>query len=386
MGLGPWRQKKDFPCGLKNNDTTKIVGLIWHNTPHKYNTAQYNSILDKTDRLIKMYKHVGHTIFGRATIINTFILPKIIYIAAVTEPPPHFITSINKRIRNFIFKSTLRNIHHNTLIQNKIEGGIALQDIQTKIQALRLKYIGQITKTPHLYPLAIYLYGLKLNKLIKITNNTPHYFGTTTTPFYKSVTRILPSNEHLIHSKTKNIYTALITRKQIPLHTRIKWGRHLNITDFNNTFTNLHNKRNTPKSKEIAYRLIYNMTPTLERKKQNTNTPYCKMCNTYTQENEAHIYLHCPAVLPTKQTLKQIIDTITHSDTDINLAITLLKIPRHPVKATHDLNILTLLVYLQHIWQTYLKTRFDQKHYTSNTIEEIFRHTLDLQINTPQHT
>ena len=363
MGLGAWKRKEHFPSNIQNKTKIKITGIVWHNNPNTYNTEQYNGLLQTTDNIINMYTHISHTIFGRSAIVNTLIIPKIIYIASVTEPPPHFITNMNKKIRAFLFKSTIRSIHHNTLIQNKRDGGIGLQDIKTKIQALRLKYIGQIVRAPDKLPLAMYFYGLKLSKLIPIQNNTPHYFGNFSSSFYKSVTRILLNNEHLIHSKTKNIYISLITRVQIPLHTRIKWGRQLGITDFHDTFISLHNKHIAPQSKEISYRLLFNMTPTLDRKKQNTrNTPICKMCTSHTQENEEHIYLTCPAIIPTKQTLKLIMDTTTQSNIDIDLAITLFKIPRLRNNTKHTLNLITLAEYKQHIWTTYLKTRFDQKH------------------------
>ena len=214
MGLGQWRGKTNFPQGLQVKNELKITGILCSNNPHKYNTKQYNDILQHTDNTIKMYKHISNTIFGRSDLINTFILPKLLYISTVCEPPPNFILKIQKKRRSFIFKNTLPNIQHNTLIQTKSEGGIALQDLTSKIQALRLKYIGQVAKAPHLYPLTIYLYGLRLSRLIAFNNSTPHFFGTLSSPFFKSITRILPNNKHLIHGKTKIIYTALTTCKK----------------------------------------------------------------------------------------------------------------------------------------------------------------------------
>ena len=127
------------------------------------------------------------------------------------------------------------------------------------------------------------------------------------------------------------------------------------------------------------------MTPTLDRKKQQTqNNPICKLCSSQLQEDEKHIFLNCPAVLSTKQTLKLIIDATTQTDTDIDSAITLFKIPRNKNKLKHTLNILTLAEYKQHIWTIYLKTRYEHKHFPPDIIQDIFRYKLEVLLNKHQ--
>ena len=130
------------------------------------------------------------------------------------------------------------------------------------------------------------------------------------------------------------------------------------------------------------------MTPLIQRKTQDRRKQkQCKLCNTDTQEKEEHIFLRCPTFTPTRQTLKFVLDRTTNEDIDIDLAITLIKIPRHPNRRTHDLNLLTLAVYKQHIWSIYLKTRNDQYIPPKpDLIEEIYRHKLDLRINKKPHS
>ena len=85
MGLGQWRGKTNFPQGLQVKNELKITGILCSNNPHTYNTKQYNDILQHTDNTIKMYKHISKTIFGRSVMINTFNLPKLLYITSATS-------------------------------------------------------------------------------------------------------------------------------------------------------------------------------------------------------------------------------------------------------------------------------------------------------------
>ena len=113
MGLGKWRGKKTFSQSLQVKTEMKLTGILCSNNPHTYNTKQYNDILQHTDNTIHMYKHISHTIFGRSIIINTFILPKLLYISTVCEPPPNFISKIHKKTWGFYFqKHTTKHTPH----------------------------------------------------------------------------------------------------------------------------------------------------------------------------------------------------------------------------------------------------------------------------------
>ena len=209
MGLGRWR-------GLQAKNEVKLTGILYSNNPHIYNTKQYHDILQHTDNTIHMYKHISHTIFGRSIIINTFILPKLLYISTVCEPPPNFISKIQKKLRSFIFKSTLQNIQHNTLIQTKSVGGIALQDFTSKIQALRLKYLDKLPKH-HTYTLSLSIYtasdslDLSHSTTVHPTSLAPsplpssdplHAFYQTTNTSY--MTKLKSFTQHSLHVRKKN--------------------------------------------------------------------------------------------------------------------------------------------------------------------------------------
>ena len=110
MGVGKWKNKADFPPELQLTKTLKICGIIWTAQPHTPHKKTWDAIIDKTNNIIDKHKNISMTIFGRAIIYNTLILPKIIYQATSTQPPQQFIQHINKITRNYIFKNTIKNI------------------------------------------------------------------------------------------------------------------------------------------------------------------------------------------------------------------------------------------------------------------------------------
>lgn len=375
MGLGKWKFKEN--CAFRIVDKIKICGIVYTCNPLFYCKDQWENIFVKASNLIKLYQHTGSTIFGRAVLINSLVIPKIVYLANITEPPPKFINKLNKLIRSFIFKNTIRSIKHTTLIQNKEDGGINLQDVKTKIQSLRLKFVGQVVRNPTNFPLTIYYYGLRLSSLLPIHNDTPHYFGTVTHPFYRSISRVLPGNEHLIHNKTKESYTTLKKLLQESLVNRIKWGRVLGVTEFKDTFINLHSKHIPPKAREISYRLIFGMTPMVRRR---ANDRECILCHLENADNEKHMYLECPLFLQVRSTVMDLLEANCGNYVNVNLSIILNKLPKLKNKMIHNFNLIIVSEYRNLVWASWLKCLHNNKVFDPNHLELTFRKIMDFRV------
>ena len=177
MGIGKWKDRLDFPLGIARKTSLRIYGIYFSNNQKHTNTETWQNIEHSIKNKIDRHRYTAHTIFGRSTIINTYIIPKTIYTGVIWDPPHTILTQINTHIREYIFQGTIHNIKHTTLIQNKLEGGINLQDIQTKIQALRIRFIGNAIRNKTENTFTHYYIGIRLGHLTKIDNSTPHYTG-----------------------------------------------------------------------------------------------------------------------------------------------------------------------------------------------------------------
>ena len=321
---------------------------------------------------LNKYKNSATTIFGRAAIVNRYITPTLIYLATTSSVPKDTIQAINQNIREFIFKNTVRTINHCTLVQNKLQGGINLHDIQTKINSLRIKHIGRIVSEPPNHPLAHYYLGLRLNKIIKHNNSTPHFGGEKLSAFYNECLSNLKGNESMIHENTRKIYTHLVKKLATPLQNRIQWCRIYSDIDTTDTFRNLHRKFITPKAREITYRLIFNLTPIYQimpaNQKKNTG---CVLCGQNIRETETHLFLTCPVIQMTKLALQKEIK-VDNTVLTIDEAITLNKVPKKTDATDRDKNIYALATYRQTIWQARNRAKYDKKKYTSKILKTIF--------------
>jgi hypothetical protein len=366
MGIGKWANKTDFPFQLQQVNKLKVYGIEYWCKPTYKQTTMWNKLKDKIASMLNRYKYKTTTIFGRSIVVNTFVISKLIYIANVFPVPIDVIRDINKQIRRFIFSRTIHSIKHSTLIQDKWSGGISLQDIATKIKALRIKYVGEMVKNAAQYPLAHYYIGIRISDVCKLNNSAPHHFGSLPL-FYKECIQGLRGNEHLLNKETRFVYKQLVKLQATPLIFRIKRGYKMFISDYTETFTNLHKIKISPQAKEITFRLIYNITPTYRAQQMSK----CKLCKKNVKETEDHLFYQCKVVTPVIEILKEIIEMYASNDVDMYKVITLNMIPKVPRDVEHKILIL-LAEFRRLVWCCRIKCVFEQRTYTPELFALIF--------------
>jgi hypothetical protein len=330
----------------------------------------WTDIVTKIKNNLDRYRYKTTTIFGRATIFNTIIIPKLIYISNILDPPTKIMTEIYIAVRRFIFKNTIHAIKDHTLMQDKRRGGISLQDIKIKIHALRLKFIGDIITRPSLFPLSHYYFGTYISKFIKMDNRHPHFFGKLP-PFYQQCADLLQNNCDTIFLPTKSIYNKLTLAQEPPLQLRIKIGYKYFITDFTEIFNDLHSTDIPPKAREITYRLLFNITPLTIKTRE-----YCKLCTQKLNETEKHIFYTCPKIQLAKDNLEQIIKQHTAIPIDMYKIIMLNILPS--INKQDKLKLLaTLGTYRETIWRCRNNAKYE--NYTYNDIIILYLFQCKLQ-------
>ena len=376
LAIGKWESKANDPFRLNYVTEIKIFGIYYKNTRNQNPLTAWKKLVEEIKNLIsKLYFKVT-SIFGRSVLVNTLVYPKILYHIQTLDAPADTIKEINKCIREFIFKGTFRKIRHSTLIQHKINGGINLQDIETKTKALRIQYIKNIIQNKDTNILAHFYVGTRITNLTPLDNKKPHYFGTLPQFYSTCITNIRQYIEQVHTTKTtKDTYKAIIKTKLTPLHDQIKRARQYGITDFSPIFQNLHIQCTTPIQKQIMYRLLFLNTPLTNP--TSTNIPTCKTCRQRKQETEEHIFYECQSIQKTKQSLKKLLNTQLDANvnTDIYKAIFLNLIPPQP----HELHLIKLhilAIYRDTLWKVRLENKFSDRNHTPKTILDMFTHKL----------
>ena len=275
---------------IQTVDSIKLLGIHYENSINQNSITNWGHITKQIEAKINKIFYKQSSIFGRAILVNTFIEPKLIYPATSLDPPTEVLNSFKKTIRAFIFKGTIARIRHDTLILTKMEGGINLHDITSKIISFRLKYLYKVLNNPNEFPLACYFLSNNLNALF---NNTYETYVGTIPLFYEIVLKIYQKHNEIFHlSNCNTIYFNLIQAKKKPLNDQIK--RIDENSDIPTLFRDIHeNKFTTPTQKQIMYRLLFGITPTSEGlAKRHKRVFYCKFCS-LEQETEGHIFFDC---------------------------------------------------------------------------------------------
>ena len=161
-------------------DEIKLLGIFYTNSIDQNSRTNWDPIVKQTEAKVNRIFYKQSSIFGRAMLVNTFIEPKLIYPATSLDPPLEIINSFKKNIRAFIFKGTIPRIRHDTLILSKMDGGINLHDVMSKIISFRLKFLYKVINNPNEFPIACYFLSGTLNNIFtalsKLTRELPLSF------------------------------------------------------------------------------------------------------------------------------------------------------------------------------------------------------------------
>ena len=307
--------------------------------------------------------------FGRAILVNTFIEPKLIYPATSLDPPVEIVKNFKKIVRAFIFKGTIPRIRHNTLILSKMEGGINLHDIMSKIISFRLKFLYKVLNNPNEFPLACYFLKGVLNTLL---DNTYEANDDTTPQFYIIMAKIYQEYKILFNvSNYKTIYFNIIQAKKEPLDNQIK--RVTATTDIPAIFKDIHeNLFTTPTQKQIIYRLLFGITPTSEGlAKRHKRIFFCKLCS-IEQETEVHIFYDCLCINRLKVELLKVLNLSDNSSNNLFEGIFLNVLPTESNKSVYFLKLAFIAVYRDAIWTARNHATHNNQKYSSDQLVSIF--------------
>jgi hypothetical protein len=139
------------------NKTIKSLGIYIGLDRKKMIQENFNLRLKKIESLLKTWGLRKMTIKGKIIIVNTLILPQLLYFCTVMYTPNWVIEQYNSLISQFIWNQKPPKVKNSTLI-NTIEcGGLKLQELEAKIKSLKLKWISKMLQETDNVPWKTYL-------------------------------------------------------------------------------------------------------------------------------------------------------------------------------------------------------------------------------------
>ena len=103
----------------------------------------YKQRLKKMEKTANWWKGRGLTIYGRAQIINSLLLPKLVYLSSMFPVPEEVIKEANRIIFKFLWKGRDRG-GRNAVINTYENGGLRVLDFETMVKSLRLTWLRRL--------------------------------------------------------------------------------------------------------------------------------------------------------------------------------------------------------------------------------------------------
>ena len=156
-------------------------------------------------------------------------------------------------------------------------------------------------------------------------------------------------------------YMVILPKPTRPLYEKLKLMYRYTIVEVEPAFKNLHNHKLTNRTKEITYRLLYNMTPIPIGAK-------CAFCNE--KQTEAHLYGLCKVWKGARLELhRKIKEMTTILEWDL-LKIVLINM--FPNFGRETAKIIELVhKYRRLVWELTLKQKYYNAQFTSNNLKTI---------------
>ena len=382
MYLGRWRDKLSSPQKIKVVRKMTIFGIVFGIDTENEN---WKSVLTSIQQKLLFYSERKLSLYGKAKLVNTMILPKIWYLATFYPPSKNILKKIEVSIFKFIWSGKQDKVNRDTMYLPIKDGGIGLVNIYYKYLSLFLAQMMKVfmnSDAPWVHFGHMYL-GLLLRKFDGYSFSNCHPHRTITKPgFYKEVataldilTRAYPDFA-ITSNMTSNTFYKLFMSS---LKTKARVVNRYPLIDFKMVFSDLVNTVIDPVALNLTFNFVHDVVPaayTLHLRGHWYGNPNCLRC-TGCPETTDHLFLYCAYNHLAKQYLQHIcFDALNHNikPEDIRFG------PQ--VRSSENAKILNYLIseYRLAVWVTRNKQRFENKKQGIRDSLNLFKNRIKFRI------
>jgi hypothetical protein len=179
---------------------------------------EWNKHTEKIENTLERWSHRHLTIKGRATLLRTFAVAHVTYLAALFPIPATVVQKLTRVMFSFLWETKNERISRETCFLSPNQGGLGIPDLGTASKAMLTKWVTAITNqtyTATWVNMARYWTGTALSTLNSDwewlrSNLKPHADPTTVPSWYKTLVTTLQQHRlQLTSSDTK------VTSKQV---------------------------------------------------------------------------------------------------------------------------------------------------------------------------
>ena len=170
--LGSFKNNPDIYSGIRfTNHPIKCLGIYIGMDYKACKDLNWGKKLKEIEDLTLQWRKRKLTLQGKITVINDLHIPKMVYPMTVLYTPPE----VTKRIESIIYTFLWEKCHRvkKTIVNNCINGGLNMIDIQSKLYALKatwtpkfLKIRNRIANIANMYLISI---NLNMSLILRTT-------------------------------------------------------------------------------------------------------------------------------------------------------------------------------------------------------------------------
>ena len=122
-------------------NVTKILGIYMGKDKELCNTLNWKDKIKKVKTILFFWNKRELTLPGRATVITYLIMSRFYYTLTVCSLPENIKNEIRLIVLKFIWQNKSHLVKYQSIIGDKLSGGLNIPDIFLKMQAFRLKFL-----------------------------------------------------------------------------------------------------------------------------------------------------------------------------------------------------------------------------------------------------
>ena len=144
MWIGSSKNNNEKPFGIKwSDEPVKALGVHFTYDQHLLKEKNFIERLDSIKKLINIWSSRNLSIYGKITIIKSFLIPKFVFICSVLPTPKEVVKQLNEMMFKFLWNGTDKVTRVST-INEYAEGGLKMIVLECMVKSLRLAWLERI--------------------------------------------------------------------------------------------------------------------------------------------------------------------------------------------------------------------------------------------------
>ena len=136
MWIGSTKENKAKPLGIKwPNEPIKALGVYYTYDVNLLREKNFIERLDSIKKLINIWSSRGLSIYGKLTIIKSFLIPSLFTYVHYYQHQKEVLKQLNQLLFKFLWKG-IDKVRRVSVINEYGEGGLKMIDLDTMVKMM----------------------------------------------------------------------------------------------------------------------------------------------------------------------------------------------------------------------------------------------------------